>query len=170
MTSTLQKTILLLIFIFISLYNLYEIYDEIQELDNLNDSFQEVVFELIMILMMFGGVIYFAYTLVSQHNNQLKLEKNLVKVKKQLANSSAKLQQGKEEYQKIIQWQFDEWTLSPSEKEVGLLILKGLSIKDISLARDTKEKTVRTQASAIYEKSGLGGRHELSAWFFEDLL
>ena len=170
MTSTLQKTILLLIFIFITLYNLYEIYDEVLELRDSKESIEEVVLELIMILIMFSGVLYFAYTLVTQHNNQTKLEKNLVKVKKQLENSSAKLQQGKEDYQKVIQWQFDEWTLSPSEKEVGLLILKGLSIKDISSARDTKEKTVRTQASAIYDKSNLGGRHELSAWFFEDLL
>ena len=170
MTSTLQKTILLIIFIFISLYNFYEIYDEVQELSTGEDSLQEVVFELIILLIMFSGVIYFAYTLVEQHNNQTQLEKKLIKVKKQLKNSSEKLQQGKENYSKVIQWQFDEWALSPSEKEVGLLILKGLSIKDISSARQTKEKTVRTQASAIYEKSSLGGRHELSAWFFEDLL
>ena len=169
MTSTFQKTILLILFIFISLYNLYEIYDEIQELDNINDSVQEVVFELTLILIMFSGVIYFAYTLVAQHNNQTKLEQNLVKVKKQLENSSSELQRGKEDYQKVVKWQFDQWGLSPSEKEVGLLILKGLSIKDIAAARDTKEKTVRTQASAIYEKSNLQGRHELSAWFFEGI-
>ena len=117
MTSTLQKTILLFIFVFISFYNLYEIYDEILEIRDSKESLEEVVLEVIMILVMFGGVIYFAYTLVSQHNNQAELEKNLLKVKKQLENSSAQLQQGKEDYQKVIQWQFDEWGLSPSEKK-----------------------------------------------------
>jgi len=70
----------------------------------------------------------------------------------------------------VIKWQFADWSLTPSEGEVALLILKGLSIKEISNARSTKEKTVRSQASAIYDKSNLSGRHELSAWFFEDLL
>lgn len=170
MTSTLQKFILLTLFIFITLYNMYEIYDEFLELKDSKESYAEVMFELMLILTMFGGILYFAYTLLSQHNKQTQLEKNLKKVKAQLQNSSEKLQQGKEDFQKVVQWQFDEWCLSRSEKEVGLLILKGLSIKDISIARNTKEKTVRTQASAIYEKSKLGGRHELSAWFFEDLL
>ena len=70
----------------------------------------------------------------------------------------------------MIKWQFAEWGFTPSEEEVALLMLKGLSIKEISQARSTQEKTVRKQASAIYDKSNLGGRHELSAWFFEDLL
>jgi len=32
------------------------------------------------------------------------------------------------------------------------------------------EKTVRQQASAIYSKAGLSGRHAFSAWFIEELL
>lgn len=170
MITTLQKIILLIFFILITLYNFYEIYDEVLDFNSNSDSFQEVALEFIVLLIMLSGLIYFAYTLVAQHNNHAILESDLAKVKEQLEHSSSKLRQGKEDYQKIIQWQFDEWTLSPSEKEVALLMLKGLSIKAISIARDTKEKTVRTQASAIYEKSNLSGRHELSAWFFEDLL
>ena len=85
-------------------------------------------------------------------------------------SSNIRLREGKKEYQEVIKWQFGEWNLSHSEKEVALLILKGLSIKDIADARSTKEKTVRSQASSIYDKSNLGGRHELSAWFLEELL
>ena len=110
------------------------------------------------------------YIINEQSKRQKALEVNLVKVKKDLEGSNIKLQDGKKEYQKVIQWQFSEWKLSPSEKEVALLILKGLSLKDIASCRSTHEKTVRKQASAIYEKSKLGGRHELSAWFFEDML
>jgi hypothetical protein len=36
--------------------------------------------------------------------------------------------------------------------------------------RNTSEKTVRQQASAIYQKSNLSSRSELSAFFLEDLL
>ncbi|MGB0849457.1 MAG: helix-turn-helix transcriptional regulator, partial [Thiolinea sp.] len=65
---------------------------------------------------------------------------------------------------------FVDWVLTPSETEVAMLLLKGLSFEEIAGVRDTKEKTVRQQATAIYRKSGLNGRHEFAAWFFEDFL
>jgi len=71
---------------------------------------------------------------------------------------------------RVIQRQFDDWGLTQTEKEVAMLLLKGLSFKEIAVVRDTLEKTVRQQASSIYRKSGLGGRHAFSAWFIEDLL
>lgn len=69
-----------------------------------------------------------------------------------------------------IDAQLARWSLSPSEKEVALLLLKGLSLKEIADIRKTAEKTVRAQSVAIYSKSGLAGRSELSAFFLEDLL
>jgi len=70
----------------------------------------------------------------------------------------------------VISQQFEDWQLSDSEKDVGWLLLKGLSFKEISTLRNTLEKTVRQQASAIYKKAGLNGRHAFSAWFIEDVL
>jgi DNA-binding CsgD family transcriptional regulator len=70
----------------------------------------------------------------------------------------------------IMAQQFDDWGLSKSEKEVGLLLLKGLSLKEIAIVRGTAEKTIRQQASSVYQKSGVSGRHAFSAWFIEDFL
>lgn len=69
-----------------------------------------------------------------------------------------------------IDRQLETWKLTASEKEVAFLLLKGLSLKEIATARNTTEKTARAQSTAIYEKSGLAGRSELSAFFLEDLL
>jgi DNA-binding NarL/FixJ family response regulator len=69
-----------------------------------------------------------------------------------------------------IDRQFDRWNLTPAEREVGLLLLKGLTHKEIADARSTSETTIRQQALAVYRKSGLHGRAELSAFFLEDLL
>lgn len=69
-----------------------------------------------------------------------------------------------------ISLQLDQWQLSAAEKEVAFLLLKGLSLKEIAAARRTSEKTARVQSSAVYTKSGLAGRSELSAFFLEDLL
>ncbi|MFV9616117.1 MAG: helix-turn-helix transcriptional regulator [Gammaproteobacteria bacterium] len=71
---------------------------------------------------------------------------------------------------KVISHQFDDWQLTTSEKDVGWLLLKGLSLKEIAAIRKTLEKTVRQQASSVYKKAGLSGRHAFAAWFIEDAL
>ncbi len=76
----------------------------------------------------------------------------------------------RERLSQVIARQFDIWELTPSEKEVGLLLIKGLSTREIAGLRNTSEKTVRLQASAIYQKAGVKGRHAFSAWFIEDFL
>ena len=70
----------------------------------------------------------------------------------------------------VVMQQFSEWVLTGSETEVGWLLLKGLSLKEIAIVRSTQEKTVRQQASSIYKKAGVSGRHAFSAWFIEDIL
>ena len=69
-----------------------------------------------------------------------------------------------------IDRQFLTWKLTEAERDVGLLILKGLSLKEIAAARVTSERTIRAQARSIYAKAGLSGRAALSAFFLEDLL
>ena len=69
-----------------------------------------------------------------------------------------------------IDRQFLTWKLTQAERDVGLLILKGLSLKEIAAARVTSERTIRAQARSIYAKAGLSGRAALSAFFLEDLL
>ena len=71
---------------------------------------------------------------------------------------------------RAIDQQFERWQLSPAERDVGLLMLKGLSHKEIAGVRGVSERTVRQQARAVYSKAGLSGRAELSAYFLEDLL
>ncbi len=69
-----------------------------------------------------------------------------------------------------IHQQFRRWALTSAESEVALLILKGLSHKEIAAVRGASERTIREQARVVYRKSGLSGRAELAAFFLEDLL
>ncbi len=69
-----------------------------------------------------------------------------------------------------IDRQFDKWELTPAERDVALLQLKGLRHKEIADLRNTSERTVRQQALSIYKKAGLSGRTDLAAFFLEDLL
>jgi DNA-binding CsgD family transcriptional regulator len=66
--------------------------------------------------------------------------------------------------------QFRAWELTPAEREVALFLLKGHGHKQIAAATGRSERTVRQHAVAVYQKSGLQGRAELSAFFLEDLM
>ena len=70
----------------------------------------------------------------------------------------------------ILGGKFTDWKLSISEREVALLLIKGLSIQEIADIRKTKTGTIKSQCSAIYRKAEVKGRNELVAYFVEDLL
>lgn len=69
-----------------------------------------------------------------------------------------------------VQRQFAAWNLTPAEREVALLLLKGHGHKQIAGQTGRSERTVRQHAVAVYQKSGLGGRAELAAFFLEGLM
>jgi DNA-binding CsgD family transcriptional regulator len=66
--------------------------------------------------------------------------------------------------------QFSAWGLTPAEREIALLLLKGHGHKQIAARLQRSERTVRQHAVAVYEKSGLAGRAELAAFFLEGLM
>jgi DNA-binding CsgD family transcriptional regulator len=68
-----------------------------------------------------------------------------------------------------IERQFERWGLSAAEREVSLLVLKGLSHEEVSAVRRPSELTCRQQARSVCAKAGLTGRVELSAFFLVDL-
>jgi DNA-binding CsgD family transcriptional regulator len=71
---------------------------------------------------------------------------------------------------RAIDARFDGWSLTPAERDVALLLLKGESHKRIATLTDRSERTVRQHAVTVYQKSGLRGRAELAAFFLTDLM
>lgn len=66
--------------------------------------------------------------------------------------------------------QFSTWELTDAERETALMLLKGFSMIRIAKLTGRSERTVRQHAVAVYRKSGLAGRAELSGFFLGDLL
>jgi len=69
-----------------------------------------------------------------------------------------------------IEKAFDQWRLTSSEREVAIMLIKGMSMVEIGNARSVKEKTVRQHATNVYAKAGYSNRSELTSHFIEDLL
>jgi len=70
----------------------------------------------------------------------------------------------------LLQERFDEWQLTPSEKDVALFAIKGMSTQEISILRSTSEGTVKAQTNAIYRKANVTGRPQLLSLFIDDLM
>ena len=60
--------------------------------------------------------------------------------------------------------------LTPSERDVALFAIKGMSTAEIASLRSTSEGTVKAQTNAIYRKAGVSGRSQLLSLFIEDLM
>jgi DNA-binding CsgD family transcriptional regulator len=70
----------------------------------------------------------------------------------------------------VIDRQFQSWALTPAERDVGFLALKGLDVAEIAELRGAAQGTVRAQLTRIYSKAGVSGRAQFAAFFVEDLL
>lgn len=70
----------------------------------------------------------------------------------------------------LLEERFAEWGLTPSERDVALFAIKGMSTAEIAVLRTTSEGTVKAQTNAIYRKAGVTGRPQLLSLFIDDLM
>lgn len=111
-----------------------------------------------------------AWLRISAVRREHKLSHQLEEVEAKYQERSAEAQELLRGLSEQIDKQFDKWGLTAAEREVGMLMLKGLRHKEIASIRGTSERTVRQQALTIYRKAGLDGRTDLAAFFLEDFL
>lgn len=109
--------------------------------------------------------------------NYFRLERQAKRLSRDLAVSRAEAAEWRREAAEAlaglgaaVEKQFQRWGLTEAESQVALLLLKGLSLKEVAEVRSVSERTVRQQARAVYKKGGLEGRADLAAFFLEDLL
>ena len=74
------------------------------------------------------------------------------------------------QFQVYLEQQFGIWALSPTERRVALLVIKGFSNAEIAGLRGTTESTVKSQITAIFRKANLTSRQQLVAFVIEDLV
>lgn len=137
-------------------------------------SYGHIILEGLIVLVSF---LFLSKTIYSLYKKNSKVSKDLQLNQKEMLQLRVDNQKYREESRRflegigqLIDKQFQDWNLTHSEREVAMLLLKGLSHKEIAAIRETSEKTVRQQAGQVYEKANLEGRAQLSAFFLEDLL
>jgi DNA-binding CsgD family transcriptional regulator len=160
-------------FIGVALFAAIDIFADLHE----GTTISHVVAEAGILLVAMLGSIVMAYRLMLTLRRARAAQAEAVELAAQLELTRAEASRWRGEVRDLmkglsaaIDQQFDRWDLTPAEKEVALLLLKGLSHKDIAEVRSVTEATARQQARAVYKKGGLSGRHDLAAFFLEDLM
>lgn len=126
--------------------------------------------EKTLVIIGAGGVFLLIQGMRRQHREQLELLEKLSVARDDGAAWRRRAQAHVAGLGSEIDKEFSQWGLTGAEREVGLMLLKGLAHKEIASLRGTAETTVRQQARVIYQKSDLPGKTAFSAYFLEDLL
>ncbi len=161
-----RRTVFAVFVLFVFGTSAAEIIDEFADGETLGTMADDVTrFTLSAIVLAVFGFEY-----VAQQRALADLKGQLKNTRGQLAQVYPQSRKLASQYRAVMQEQFDAWHLTGSEQNVVIMLLKGLSFREIADLRETREKTVRQQASSVYRKAGLTSRNELAAWFFEDML
>lgn len=120
------------------------------------DDLLHSTMEMVVVLALMSGVILIGVQLRS-------MIARMHAAQRQLRIASGALHELLEEH-------FEDWGLTPAEREVALFSIKGLSNAEIASLRGTREGTVKAQLNAIYAKAGVSGRPQLLGLFIEELM
>jgi DNA-binding CsgD family transcriptional regulator len=135
-------------------------------------EFFDVLVDALAILLTIGaavGVALLAQRMHSQHEEKLALIRDLETARAEGEAWRDKVRSHLAGIRVEMEKQFEDWGMTAAEQEIGMLILKGLTHKEVASLRGTSEATVRQQAQSIYQKSNLPGKTAFSAYFLEDL-
>jgi DNA-binding NarL/FixJ family response regulator len=161
-----RESFIIAILLSVVVVSAYDIYIDLAE----GTAVWHLLQEVFIVLLSTGAIAWFAFGQLRQQQEIARLQQEINATHHRPAVPDERAQHTRHQLGQAIHAQFVLWQLTGSEQEVALLLLKGLSFKEIAAVRSTLEKTVRQQASAIYKKAGVSGRHAFAAWFIEDFL
>ncbi len=160
-----KETVLMVVLFSVVVASGFDLYVDLSH----GAPFSHIAKEAVILALASVTVIWILLEQAQQKRQISQLKQELASIDKNHEAMSDYIQTMRKQLSEVISKQFNDWQLTASEKEIAWLLLKGLSLKEIAVLRDTLEKTVRQQASSTYKKAGVSGRHAFAAWFIEDL-
>lgn len=129
------------------------------------DKYFDILEIGIAFLPIFG--IYLLIKDIKNSNHEVSLAKETIE---HLKNQNVKLGEVNKNFWESILKEFKKWNFTETEKEISVLILRGLSNQQIAGLRGKSLKTIENQTFSIYQKSGTTGKLEFIAYFLSPLL
>ena len=131
--------------------------------DHFSDGLSYSTDEVIHLVFEGGAVLALFFGMVSVFKYTSFLKKQNIQVKTQL--SALKV-----DFDEYVRNQFAKWELTVAEKDVALLLLRGLNTSDIAELRSVSVGTIKVQAHNIFGKSGVSSRVEFMALFMDEFI
>ena len=119
--------------------------------------------EVIHLVFEGGAVVALFFGMVSLFNYTSFLKNQNIKAQMQL--SALKV-----DFDEYVRSQFAKWELTVAEKDVALLLLRGLNTSDIADLRSVSVGTIKVQAHNVFGKSGVSSRVEFMALFMDEFI
>ncbi len=112
--------------------------------------------ESVAAIALSGGVIFLMIELRRLLNRMNDMDAGLRVAQGQLAE--------------VMDGLFDDWNLTAAERDIAVMICKGLDNDEIARVRQTAAGTVRAQVTSVYAKSGAHGRSQFVSLFLDELM
>lgn len=161
-----QEIAVILVLALVGIASLYDIAVDLAH----GTSVSHLLSEAALLVLSLAVIVWLTLHIRTQKKALEQIKREIAAAKQPDPAVAVEAQEARQRLGEIMRRQFKQWQLTRGEQEVALLLMKGLSFKEIAAVRETHEKTVRQQASAIYRKAGVSGRHAFAAWFIEDFL
>lgn len=154
-----RDTVLIVLLCLQGLAALFFLMDGIEDILGLRDPALESFTDRFEYLIAFALLISTVFT-----------ANELVRTMRRNRHLSDQIRAASGEFAELLEEWFSRWGLTPSERDVALLTIKGLSNSEIAAIRETREGTIKAHSNAIYRKAGVSGRPQLLSLFIEELM
>lgn len=94
----------------------------------------------------------------------------LRRLRQEFSDVNSKLRVASHGFFDLVQDEFTRWQLSPTERDIAMYILKGLSNAEIAELTGKKQGTIKAQCNAVFRKAGLSNRSQFTSYFIEILM
>lgn len=135
---------------------IYFVFDVTSELPELRTHSVHPLLEMAVVAVLFVGTLFGLREIRAVVRQNSRMESSL-----RVASGA---------FLDLLEECFERWGLTPSERDVALLAIKGLSVAEIAHLRGTREGTVKAQCTAVYRKAGVSNRAQLLSLFVDDLM
>lgn len=95
---------------------------------------------------------------------------NIRRLRDEKLRQSNQLKHLREDFDDLVHSKFTAWDLTPAERDVALMLLRGLTVEEISQVRNVSKGTVKVQSHRVMQKADVASRVELMSLFLDEFM
>ena len=95
---------------------------------------------------------------------------NIRRLRDEKLRQTNQLKHLREDFDELVHEKFAAWNLTPAERDVALMMLRGLTVEQISDLRNVSKGTIKVQSHKIMQKADVASRVELMSIFLDEFM